>query len=80
MIMPTLANLRFLAPHAGAAGALAAAAALPPPPVIQPTLVVDEEGEVRILLSDEAAVPDEVRRQDRFPPGLGARSAPRPDG
>ena len=76
MIMPTLANLRFLAPHAGVADALAAAAALPPPPVIEPRLVVDEEGEVRILLPEEVAVPEEVRSQDRFPPGLGARSAP----
>jgi 8-oxo-dGTP pyrophosphatase MutT (NUDIX family) len=53
MIMPTLSNLRFLAPFERAADALEAAAALPPPPVIQPRLFVDAEGEVRILLPGE---------------------------
>jgi 8-oxo-dGTP pyrophosphatase MutT (NUDIX family) len=58
MIAPTLANLAFLAPHPTAPAALAAAASLPPPPAIQPKLVIDAEGEVRIVLPTDPEFAD----------------------
>lgn len=50
LIPPTIANLRFLADHPTADGAIAAATVLPPPVAIQPKLAVDEHGKVRVVL------------------------------
>jgi len=44
MMPPTMANLRFLEPHATAAAALAAGAAIERPPCILPKLRRDDEG------------------------------------
>jgi 8-oxo-dGTP pyrophosphatase MutT (NUDIX family) len=46
MMPPTMANLRFLAPHASAAEALAAAAAVENPPCVLPRIRRDADGRI----------------------------------
>jgi 8-oxo-dGTP pyrophosphatase MutT (NUDIX family) len=61
MIPPTIANLRFLEPHASAEEILVAAAAIPDVPAIQPRLRVDPDGKVvGILLPGEPGYDDLV--------------------
>jgi len=55
LMPPTIANLRFLVPHATADDALAAARALPRPAPIQPKLRRDEGGGVSVVLPDDPA-------------------------
>ena len=44
MLPPTIANLRFLEPHASAADAVAAGEAAGPPPCILPKIRLSDEG------------------------------------
>ncbi len=50
MIVPTRRNLEFLLPHATAAEVLAAASRVGRPPAIQPRIITEADGSIRVLL------------------------------